>query len=135
MPLINWTDTMKVGIPSVDFEHETLVGEINALGNMLEANAERNMVENQLGAIHALIEAHFALEEKIMLDTGYNGYHAHKEDHDRLLEQIRDIMDDTVVADQVDITATLGARLDAWFSVHLTTFDRSFHSFIAPKGG
>jgi hypothetical protein len=39
-------------------------------------------------------------------------------------------MDDTVVADQVDIAATLGARLDAWFSVHLRTFDRSFHTQI-----
>lgn len=128
MSLIQWTETMKVGIPSVDFEHKSLIDEINALGDLLEANTGVDKITARLGAIHALIEGHFALEEKIMLDMGYNGYHAHKEDHNRLLEQIRDIMDDTVVADQVDIAATLGARLDAWFSVHLRTFDRSFHT-------
>ena len=131
MALIKWDDTMKVGIPSVDHEHETLIGEINALGEVITGDMIKHAeVTALLGKIHAQIEAHFALEEKIMLDRGYTGYHAHKEDHDRLLEDIRDIMDDTLNADPQDISDTLGARLDTWFSEHFRTLDRSFHTFL-----
>jgi len=122
---------MKVGIPSVDHEHEALIKEINAIGDVIAGDMiHHGEITALLGKIHAQIEAHFALEEKIMLDKGYNGYHAHKEDHDRLLEDIRDIMDDAATADTKATSNTLGARLDEWFSEHFRTLDRSFHSFL-----
>lgn len=131
MALITWDDSMKVGIPSVDHEHETLINDINAIGDVIGGDMiHRTEIAALLGKVHAQIEAHFALEEKIMLDKGYNGYHAHKEDHDRLLEDIRDIMDDAATADTKDTANTLGARLDTWFSEHFRTLDRSFHSFL-----
>jgi len=129
--LITWDDSMKVGIPSVDHEHEALIKEINAIGDVIAGDMiHHGEITALLGKIHAQIEAHFALEEKIMLDKGYNGYHAHKEDHDRLLEDIRDIMDDAATADTKATSNTLGARLDEWFSEHFRTLDRSFHSFL-----
>lgn len=131
MALITWDDSMKVGIPSVDHEHEALIKEINAIGDVIAGDMiHHGEITALLGKIHAQIEAHFALEEKIMLDKGYNGYHAHKEDHDRLLEDIRDIMDDAATADTKATSNTLGARLDEWFSEHFRTLDRSFHSFL-----
>lgn len=131
MALITWDDSMKVGIPSVDHEHEALIKEINAIGDVIAGDMiHHGEITALLGKIHAQIEAHFALEEKIMLDKGYNGYHAHKEDHDRLLEDIRDIMDDAATADTKVTSNTLGVRLDEWFSEHFRTLDRSFHNFL-----
>ena len=50
-------------------------------------------VSEVLGEIHARIAAHFALEEKIMREAHYDRFEAHKEDHEHLLDEIRDIMD------------------------------------------
>jgi len=122
---------MKVGVPSVDHEHEVLVGVINTLGEMIATGETGSVISALLAEIHAQIEAHFALEEKIMLDKGYAGYHAHKEDHDRLLDEIRDIMTDAETATQAEISATLGERLNAWFTEHFRTLDRSFHIFMS----
>lgn len=130
MSLINWDDTMKVGVPSVDHEHEVLVGVINTLGDMIQGDEPLDVVKALLAEIHAQIEAHFALEEKIMLNKGYQGYHAHKEDHDRLLDEIRDIMEEVQVSTRADVYGKLGEQMNTWFSEHFRTLDRSFHTFI-----
>ena len=128
MALIEWTDDMKIGIASVDHEHATLVNEINTIGDLIARGDASDSITALLGRIHSHIEAHFALEEKIMREIGYLGYEAHKEDHDRLLEDIRDIMDDTASASG-PVFGQLGQRLSSWFSEHFRTLDRSFHSY------
>ncbi|HEY9164056.1 MAG TPA: hemerythrin family protein [Magnetovibrio sp.] len=129
MPLINWNEAMQLGVPEIDFEHEELIGVINALGDLLQQGGEAEHILALLGDIHAQIEAHFALEEKIMRERGYAGYEAHKEDHDRLLEQIRDIMDEAATVKNDELHDHLAQRLNVWFSEHFRTLDRSFHSF------
>ena len=131
MTLIKWDDTMKVGVPSVDHEHKALIGEINTLGEMVKSDKTGDIIKALLGEIHTQIEAHFALEEKIMLERAYGGFHAHKEDHDRLLDDIRDIMVEAETSDQTDVRTRLGERLTIWFSEHFRTLDRSFHSFMS----
>ncbi|MCR4378118.1 MAG: hemerythrin family protein [Rhodospirillales bacterium] len=128
MKLIKWNETMRLGVPEVDFEHEELIGVINALGDLLQAGNSPDTIQLLLGKIHAQIEGHFALEEKIMRDRGFVGYEAHKEDHDRLLEQIRDIMTEAKTLDEPTLRDNLAERLNAWFSDHFSTLDRSFHN-------
>lgn len=128
MTLIDWNASMMLGVPEVDFEHEELIGVINALGDLLHKGGPLEGVKELLGEINAQIEAHFALEEKIMRERGFTGYEAHKEDHDRLLEQIRDIMDEAESVDQNVLHEHLSQRLNVWFSEHFRTLDRSFHS-------
>lgn len=114
----------------MDHEHEVLIGVINTLGEKIKSGEPQDVIKALLGEIHTQIEAHFALEEKIMLDRAYGGYHAHKEDHDRLLDDIRDIMVETETSEQMAVRDRLGERLTIWFSEHFRTLDRSFHSFI-----
>ena len=129
MTLIDWNEAMKLGVPEVDFEHEELIGVLNALGDMLQKGGTLESIQALLGDIHAQIEAHFALEERIMREHGFAGYEAHKEDHDRLLEQIRDIMDEAASVDKEVLHDHLSERLNVWFAEHFRTLDRSFHSF------
>lgn len=128
MTLIDWTDAMKLGVPEVDFEHEELIGVINALGDLLQKGEAIDVIRSLLGEIHAQIEAHFALEEKIMRERGFVGYEAHKEDHDRLLDQIREIMTEAETVNESVLHEHLALRLNVWFSEHFRTLDRSFQS-------
>ena len=128
MTLIDWSKKMELGVPEVDYEHEELIGVINALGDLIAYGGPLNGVEALLGEIHAQIEGHFALEERIMRERGYVGYEAHKEDHDRLLEQLRDIMDAAATMDRQELRDSLSKKLNHWFSDHFRTLDRSFTS-------
>ena len=127
MPLIKWNTEMRLGVPEVDFEHEELIEVINTLGELLQQGGPMELIESVLGEIHGQIEQHFALEEKIMRANGFTGYEAHKEDHDRLLDQIRELMSDAKTMDQDQLCEKLAQRLNIWFTDHFRTLDRSFH--------
>ena len=83
-----------------------------------------------LGELHAQIPAHFALEEKVMRARRYPGYPDHKREHERLLDQIRDIMDGYEQAGRYG-AVSLGTALDRWFSEHFRTQDAHRHAALA----
>jgi hemerythrin-like metal-binding protein len=127
MTLLAWNDRYAVGDASVDHEHRELIDLINRLHAELMAGDPEEDVEGFLGDLHRGISAHFALEEALMRARRYDQYAAHKADHERLLDEIRDIMEDSRDADLAAASAALAERLDAWFSTHFATHDARLH--------
>ena len=128
MPAIQWKDEYRTGIAAIDHEHKELVTVINALFETLDKGSPTIEIRTALGDIHMLIEAHFALEERIMRDLQYAAYTLHKADHDKLLDDIRDIMETAEILPGEDITSNLQSRISDWFGIHFGTFDRAFHT-------
>jgi len=129
MALLEWKDDYRTGVDSIDYEHERLILAINGMfGQAPKGDALKAHLLDTLGDIHALVEAHFALEEKIMRDNRYSDYVPHKKDHDRLLDVIRDIMDDVEAERQTDVGGDLQERMSSWFEIHFATLDRELHN-------
>jgi hemerythrin len=127
MTLLVWRDEFRIGIDGVDYEHRRLIDLIN------EAHARSaggEPLEAVLGEIHALISAHFALEETDMRSRGYHALDAHKADHELLLDELREIMEG-VLEGPAAADANFGEVLAAWFAVHFRTHDAALHSFVA----
>ena len=128
MTLVEWRDEFRIGIPGVDHEHEMLIGMINGLHGALQGSPSMTALDF-LGELDAQIAAHFALEEREMRDRRYPHYAAHKADHDRLVEEIGEIMDACGEGAELDESA-LGSRLATWFGVHFRTHDVELHRFL-----
>lgn len=126
MALIEWKENFNVGIAEVDFEHRELVNLINALHADLLASGDKGSILEFLGEIYARISAHFALEEKVMREHHYDQYQAHKLDHERLLDDIRDLADDYEDAEMFN-EAELSRRLTHWFVEHFKYMDARLH--------
>jgi hemerythrin len=128
--LLEWREEYQIGVPSVDYEHQELIALINAAHERARVAGGADLaVGDFLGEIYARIGAHFALEERIMRGHDYDQYPAHKADHERLLDQIRDIMDDYEERRLFD-ERVLGERLRAWFSDHFKTHDARLHRHL-----
>jgi hemerythrin-like metal-binding protein len=74
--------------------------------------------------------AHFALEERIMRERRYDQYADHKADHERLLDDIRDIMDRHEADAYFNYEVALVAELGDWFTGHFGTKDARLHKTI-----
>jgi hemerythrin-like metal-binding protein len=129
MPFIEWKEQFSTGIKDVDYEHRELIDLINKLYENLSSKSSELTIMGFLGEIEARISAHFALEESIMRDLQYDEYEDHKADHERLLEEIRDIMDDYEDQTYFD-EETLAKHMSQWFSEHFQTKDSRFHTFL-----
>ena len=112
MTMLAWNDKYRCGVAAIDHEHRELIEAISDLLSRMNDNGTD--------------------EEKMMRDSGYANYGPHKTDHDRLLDDIRDIMDD-VHAGVAGARDPLAARLHAWFSDHFRTMDKDLHTMTAPS--
>ena len=65
-----------------------------------------------------------------MRQHGYDEYQDHKADHERLLDGIRDIMDDFESGDYDGLTEDLSRHLQDWFVEHFKTKDSRLHRMI-----
>jgi hemerythrin len=129
MALIEWRDDFSVGVPDVDHEHQELIRLINELHDAMSHDNSDVTVMDFLGEIYAHVAAHFALEEKIMRERNYDQYSDHKADHETLLDELRDIMDDyeenAFFSDDI-FANTVGS----WFSDHFRNRDARLHKHL-----
>ena len=123
---MQWKTEYSVGVESMDDEHREMIDLINEIYDRLESDPDADQVEECLGDIFSTISMHFALEERLMRKNNYEEYQAHKADHEDLLDQIRDLMDD-FAADTASGAVKLEQGLSAWFAGHFSTFDARLH--------
>ncbi len=128
---IEWRPEFSVGDPAIDFEHKELIDLVNvAAAEILDGSPEAD-VERALGDLLRSVSSHFAHEEHQMRAAGYDQLTDHKDDHERLIDALRDIMDDE------DLTAPAAADrltkvLEAWFTDHFRTHDARLHRQLGP---
>ena len=127
MAQIEWTAEYSIGIAEVDQEHESLIAQINKLYDQLNLPLDIDTIESMLADIQDDISTHFALEELLMQESGYAEYEAHRQDHERLLDEIHDLVFH-FGEDPENGRILLGNRLSDWFSQHFKGFDARLHN-------
>jgi len=129
--MIEWKPEYSVGDPTIDHEHRELVDLVNtAAAAILECRPDTD-IDRAFGDLFRAISAHFALEEEQMRRADYDELGAHKSDHERLLDELRDLMDSTPA--QPNATAErLTRALEAWFSNHFRIHDARLHGKLGP---
>jgi len=126
MTLLKWSPAYSLGIPSVDHEHRELIGMINSVYDHMAEASDPAAIESCLEDIYAGIASHFALEERHMREAAYEEYDAHKDEHENLLDQILDMLDE-FADDPESGRKTLQNSLSDWFGTHFATFDARLH--------
>lgn len=126
MELIKWDDKYATGISGIDKEHGELFATINSFYRKLTKDSDKDELINILNDIYGTIHAHFMLEERLMKKHGYDEYEEHRQDHARLLDDIRDITMDLENKSDFD-EQTLKTRLNDWFLIHFSTYDSRLH--------
>ena len=129
MVLIEWKTEFEVGIPDVDHEHQEIIALINDLHEAMSGENASISVMDFLGEIYAHVAAHFALEEKIMRINRYDQYADHKSDHERLLDELRDIMDD-YEENAYFSDKEFSSHVERWFTEHFKTKDARLHKHL-----
>jgi hemerythrin len=128
--LLKWREEFSLGIDDVDHDHQELIALINELYGRLHTDPTIDEIADFLGEVYARIAAHFALEERIMRDRNYDQYADHKTDHERLLDEIADMID-RCESGELQKPETLGPLLDRWFSEHFKTRDARMHTMLS----
>jgi hemerythrin len=131
MALLEWRDEFSVGDPAVDHEHRELIDMVNRTAGAIAGNGAEADVDRAFGDLLRGISAHFAHEERQMQAARYDHSEAHKDDHEDLIDSLREIMDadrgapDAAAEHLVEVLETL-------FTGHFSTHDARLHQVLGP---
>lgn len=127
MALIEWREEFNTGVSEVDHEHKEIVDLINELHEAMGEDASQDEIGRFLGEVFSKISSHFALEETVMRKHNYDEYDDHKSDHEKLLDDLRDIMDDAEEDAGKNYKTALAVSVRDWFVNHFKTKDARLH--------
>jgi hemerythrin len=113
----------KAGLEAIDHEHREIIALIEEFHDLLTEGGSQNQIVDLFGVVLAHVRSHFKSEERFMCEVGYGGYAAHKADHDRLLEELGEVMIDCEHGAHAGRHLTLAERVTDWFANHFETMD------------
>ncbi len=135
MTAIEWNKSYSVNIPSLDEQHKKLFVLFNKTQNLIqEEKSESDLNEIFDDAINYAIE-HFRYEEKLMSENGYEKFAAHKMDHEKFIETVKNYITrfhstDSMHPQPVEV---LGFLID-WLQNHILKRDKEYSMLLESRG-
>jgi len=133
MPFIHWTESLSVGIVSIDEQHKQLVAIINDLDESMRNNEADSKMAEIFKRLINYTKEHFAYEENLFDSYGYQGSPAHKAQHEALIDTINSLQQKLNHGD-ARISVEMMAFLKRWLTDHILKTDMEYAEFLVEKG-
>ena len=116
MAYIIWTDDFSTGINVIDSQHKRIIHYINQLTDAQNLKEPELLSEVLVNLIDYTF-SHFAFEESLMEEAGYNAVAIHKQTHNAFREKINKYQDRHKQGE--DISEELFQLLNVWLMSHI----------------
>jgi hemerythrin len=130
---IEFSEDMKLGVPSMDAQHEKLVDLIN---DLMAADAEGmapGKTEEILDQLSDYIAVHFQAEEKLLETVAFPELEQHKKRHVEFIQRVEGLKQD-FHSGEVSVGVELLVFLTGWLIDHIKGEDRNYASLAKEKG-
>ena len=124
---IEWTDNYQIGINVIDNQHHRIIDYINTLVDMPDDSNKEGVAE----IIDSMIDytySHFAFEEALMEEAGYEYLAVHKRTHDAFTQRIHDLHKRLVAGENIKVE--IGEQLQTWLINHIMEDDKSYAPLV-----
>lgn len=127
MSRIEWSDDFNTGIHIIDVQHKRIVEYINQLDDVSKTHDRHMLMEVLVNLIDYTL-SHFAFEESLMEEAGYEASSIHKQTHDAFRNRIREIRKRFDAGK--DVADELSQLLNTWLIGHIADDDGSYVPYV-----
>jgi hemerythrin-like metal-binding protein len=125
-----WTQSLSVGIPTLDDDHKTLIEMLDAIFIACQTGSSHVHLSLMIDMMLDHAQHHFDREEEIMAIYRYPELHRHLDEHAKLFIQLSEVLSaikkDPVCGANDDVRAFLRNCL----SIHIESYDRRYSTYI-----
>jgi hemerythrin len=133
MPLIVWTDQMSVEVKLLDNDHKKLVLLINQLHDGLMTGRAKLELEGVFEDLVSYARVHHAQEEHLLIESGYHGSAAHKQEHESTIERVVELQMRFRNSEELAIELEVVNQLRDWLFSHIQGSDQEFVAHLKAK--
>jgi hemerythrin len=133
MPIMQWNDSLSVGVGSIDAQHKMLLKHLNDLADAMAQGKAKDSLMTVLGQLVAYTQMHFSTEEKYMQQWSFTGLEAHKKEHKAFVEQVAQFQKD-FQAGKAALSVQVLKFLKDWVAKHIKETDKQYGPFFVSHG-
>lgn len=127
---VAWSDTMSIGITSLDNEHKVLAQKLELLKLCSNMNEPMEALLNLFDDLIETLHIHLTHEELIFKNISYPGLKQHAQVHAAILKKIKNYRDQLSNSTNQDDFRKILLFLDASIGGHLSLEDAKVKDFI-----
>ena len=133
MPLIVWTDQLSIGVKLLDNDHKKLVLLINQLYDGLKTGRAKLELERVFEDLVSYARVHHAHEEQLLVETGFQGSAAHKQEHESSIKRVVELQMRFKSSEELAIELEVVNQLRDWLFSHIQGSDKEFVAHLKAK--
>jgi hemerythrin len=133
MALINWDNSLSVGVTESDDQHKVLIQYINDLNDAMKQGKGKEAVIDVINKLANYTATHFRNEEKYFVQFNYPLTDEHKSLHASFEKKIQDFKVD-VQNGKLGTSIEVLNYLVSWLKGHILVEDRKYTSLFNSKG-
>jgi hemerythrin-like metal-binding protein len=115
---VEWDDRYSVGVRAIDRQHLFLIRRIRDLQEAMAAGSAAAMLAPLIHDLVTYTKFHFAYEERLYEERGYEDIQHHREFHSDMARQVTE-MEDAVKNNRLHARAPVMAFLKHWLVDHI----------------
>ncbi len=123
MSQLVWSNDLNTGVDVIDGQHKRIVEFINQLGDAQQAKDQAAIGEIIEGMVDYTV-SHFAFEESLMEDAGYEFLRAHKKVHELFVRRVAEMQTQFKAGN--DVSGELHGLLRRWLFNHIRNDDAAY---------
>ncbi len=133
MSLFQWDAKYTLNIAEVDRQHQKLFALFNQLYDAMQEGHGNDVIEKVVTSVVDYTAYHFAFEEKLFRQYGYDGEAAHRAEHAKMAEQAKTLAQ-RLRAGHGDVALATLKLLCDWLNNHILRSDKEFAPVLIAHG-
>lgn len=128
--MLNWDDSMSIGVAEVDAQHRQLLALVNDTEAAVAADAGHAEATHALQRLCDYVVEHFATEEALMDPEHYPEYDRHMSEHMECTTLVLDFLQSHGEGNEVSLPEFLDFVRN-WVATHIMETDQTLGRFLA----
>jgi hemerythrin len=127
MQRVEWKQEFEIGIHVIDTQHKRIVDYINLLVDY-DGRANHDDMAELINALIDYTYSHFAFEEALMEEAGYEFLTVHKRTHQAFTDHVSDLHEHFKQGD--DVSGQIATLLQTWLINHILDDDKGYAPLV-----
>lgn len=132
MALMNWNDSLSVGVQDMDSQHKKLVDMINELHEAMMARKGQAAVVGLIAGLKDYAKDHFSKEEAFLAKHNYAELQKQKVAHNQFIEKVMDF-ECSIEGGKMTISMEVMQFLKTWLAGHIMDEDKKYGAALKDK--
>lgn len=125
MALIEWNESLSVGVKEVDVQHQKLIALINELNDGMKQGKGKDVLGGIISRLSQYTVTHFSYEERQFEKFGYTDAEAHVAEHKKFVAEIGTFEKDFKEG-RLGVTLRVMSFLSDWLKNHIQKTDKKY---------